>query len=68
MEPLQSPKPELLDWSILFSLVKLVTVGRHWARSTKRKANRGGFETVPKNKDLSRVLQIEQVKGFTSEV
>ena len=24
MEPLQSPKPELLDWSILFSLVKLV--------------------------------------------
>ena len=24
MEPLQSPKPELLDWSSLFSLVKLV--------------------------------------------
>ena len=25
MEPLQSPKPELLDWSVLFSLVKLVS-------------------------------------------
>ena len=25
MEPLQSPKPELLDWSFLFSLVKLVS-------------------------------------------